>query len=186
MVSNPSIVANRLMRYVIVVSLGILIGTRGAFALQDNPESAILTRAAAAVRKAEPEWRFIRGILNAPPLMDEQLGAAAGGWYRSLDDPSTAVDVEVYRITTAEAAAGWLYREAHGDVHKGWIVTPYELGDGANMATLVDPSQPTQYGLAVRKGRFLARIHGRSIGTVDRFAQFLLAEMLSMSNRQDR
>jgi hypothetical protein len=38
------------MRYGIVVSLAILIGTRGASALQDNPESAILSRAATAIQ----------------------------------------------------------------------------------------------------------------------------------------
>jgi hypothetical protein len=71
---------NRPTRCRIVVSVAILIAARGAFALQDNAESAILTRAAAAVRKAEPQWRFIPVILNGPRLMDEQLGVVAGLW----------------------------------------------------------------------------------------------------------
>jgi hypothetical protein len=150
------------MRHAIVVSLAILIGTRGASALQDNPESAILRRAASAVQKAEPMWWFIRAILNGPPLMDEQLGAAAGAWYRSLDDPSTVVNVEIYRISTTDASAVWLYRQAHGGVNKEWTVTSYELGDGA---------------LYFRKGRFLAHLGGRSKDSVEHFARILLAEM---------
>ena len=109
--------------------------------------------------------------------MDEQLGAAAGGWYLSLDDLSTGVSVMVFRISTAEAAAGFLVHEAHGGVAKGWTVTSYEMGDGANMATYVDGTLPTQYQMSIRKGRFLARIHGRSRDTVERFAQFVVAEM---------
>jgi hypothetical protein len=165
------------MRHAIVVSLAILIGTRGASALQDNPESAILRRAASAVQKAEPMWWFIGAILNGPPLMDEQLGAAAGAWYRSLDDPSTVVNVEIYRISTTDASAVWLYRQAHGGVNKEWTVTSYELGDGANMATYVGPLNPTQYGLYFRKGRFLAHLGGRSKDSVEHFARILLAEM---------
>jgi hypothetical protein len=168
---------DRPMRYGMIVSLAVLMAGGSASALQDNPESAILSRAATAVRKAEPAWRFISAIVNAPPLMAEQLGAAGGGWYRSPDDLSTGVNVVVYRISTPEAAAGWLYRRAHGEVATGWIVAPYDLGDGANMATLVDPSLPTTYNLSIRKGRYLAHIAGRSKDTVERFAQFVLAEM---------
>ena len=145
--------------------------------LQDRPESAILRRAAAAVREAEPKWRFVTAILNAPPLMAEQLGAAAGGWYHSLDDLSMGVTVRVHQISTGEAAAGFLYRQAHGEVHKGWIVTRYQLGDGANMATFVDPALPTTYNLTFRKGPFLAHLGGRSKESVEHFAEFVLAAM---------
>jgi hypothetical protein len=109
--------------------------------------------------------------------MDEQLGAAAGAWYRSLDDPSTSVSVIVYRISTTEAAAGWLYRQAHGGVTKDWTVTSYELGDGANMYAHVAPSLPTTYNLSFRKGRFLAHLGGHSRDNVEHLAHFVLAEM---------
>jgi hypothetical protein len=165
------------MRYGIVVSLAMLIGARGVTARQDNPESAILRRAESAVQRAEPGWGFLSHMLNAPPLMDEQLGAAAGGWYRSLDPVSTGVNVVIYRISTADAAAVWLDRQAHGDVAKEWTVTRYELGDGATMATYLGPLNPTQYGLWFRKGRFLATVSGRSKDSVEHFARILLAEM---------
>jgi hypothetical protein len=165
------------MRYGIVVSLGILIGIRGASALQDNPEGAILTRAVSAVHKAEPSWRFVSAILNVLPLMDEQLGAAGGGWYRSLDDLSTGVTVVIYRISTTDAAAVWLHRQAHDGVTKEWTVTSYELGDGANMATYVGSLNPTRYDLYFHKGRFLAHLGGRSKDSVEHFARILLAEM---------
>ena len=81
--------------------------------------------------------------------------------------------MEIYRISTTDAAAVWLYRQAHGGVNKEWTVTSYELGDGANMATYVGPINPTQYGLYFRKGRFLAHLGGRSKDSVEHFAQIL-------------
>ena len=87
------------------------------------------------------------------------------------------VTVRVHQISTVEAAAGFLYRQAHGEVHKGWIVTRYELGDGANMATFVDPALPTMYNLTFRKGPFLAHLGGRSKESVEHFAEFVLAAM---------
>jgi hypothetical protein len=164
-------------RFQIVVSLTLLVAARGASSPQDSPERAVVMRAAAAVRKAEPTWRFSSGILNLPALPDEILGAAAGRWFRSLNDPSMDVGVMVYRMSTPETAAGLLYRQAHAGEAKGWTVTSYELGDGANMATLVDPSQPMTYDLSIRKGAFIAHIKGSSKETVEHFAQFLLAGM---------
>jgi hypothetical protein len=111
------------MRYGIIVSLVALIAAPGTSALQDNPENAILRRAAAAVRKVEPEWRFATSLLNLPPPPDQQLGVAEGTWYKSLTDPSTSVTVRVERISTAEAAAGFLDRQPHGGMGKGWTVT---------------------------------------------------------------
>jgi hypothetical protein len=168
---------NRPLRYGIVVSLAVLVGARGVSARQDRPESLILRRAASAVKKAEPGWRFLSAFPNVPPLVDEQLGVAAGGWYRSLDDLSMGINVMIYRISTVDAAAGWLYRQTHGGVTKEWIVTSYELGDGATMATYVGPLNPTQYSLWFRKGRFLAKVDGRSKDSVEHFAQILLTEM---------
>ena len=158
---------------------------QGAPATQDSPENLILKRAAAASRKAAPEWRFISAIVNAPgPLMDEQLGVAAGSWlkswdestgswYRSLDE-STQIHVTIYTIATAEAADRWLNRRAHGEVAKGWTVETYDFADGATMATYPDPRGFTQYETAIRKGRFLVILSGRSKETIERFANIVI------------
>ena len=60
----------------------------------------------------------------------------------------------------------------------GLSVAGYKLGDGANMATYTDKYRGvTQYSIAVRKGKLLGGISGRSKETVERFAQFLVTEM---------
>jgi hypothetical protein len=59
------------------------------------PESAILRRAAAKVRNVEPAWHFVSAICNCPPLMDEQLGVAAGTWEQTGDGASVRKRYEV-------------------------------------------------------------------------------------------
>jgi hypothetical protein len=158
----------------VVLLIALVVTTQVASATQDSPENLILRRAVAASGKAEPEFRFVSAIVNAPgPLMDEQLGVAAGSWYKSLDE-STGVHVSIYTIATADAADRWLYRQAHSEVAKGWTVVTYEFGDGANMATSPDPRGFTQYQTAIRKGRFLVMLGGRSKETIERFANILI------------
>jgi hypothetical protein len=158
----------------VVSLLALIVAAQGVSATQDSPENLILARAVATSRRVEPEWRFTRSILNAPgPLMDEQLGVAGGSW-EWLSDSSTLVGVTVYTIATAEAATRWLYRQAHGEVAKGWTVVTYEAGDGANMSTYPDPRGFTQYETTIRKGRFLVTVSGRSQETIERFAKILV------------
>jgi hypothetical protein len=158
-----------------VVSLIALVVTiQSVSATQDSPESLILGRAVAAAQKAEPEWRFISGILNAPPLMDEELGAVAGSWTRSPDISLDDVNVQVYSVATAAAATRFLYRQAHGGVAKGWTVATYQAGDGANMSAVSDPRGFTQYQTTIRKGRVLVMVSGRSKETIERFANILI------------
>jgi hypothetical protein len=158
------------------VALVVLVATtQGVPATQDSPENLVVERAVAASRKSEPEWRFIPGILNSLGLlMDEQLGAAGGMWER-LPDESTSIFARVYAIATAESAARWMDRQAHGKAPKGWTVLTYEAGDGATMSTCPDPRGFTQYEATIRKGRFLVLTSGRSKKNVELFANILVA-----------
>jgi hypothetical protein len=110
--------------------------------------------------------------------MPEQLGVAVGTLNRSLNGSSDHISMDVYSIATAEAAARWIYGQAHGNVAKGWSVADYKLGDDATMATYFDTSRGlSYYTITIRKGRFLASINGHSKDAVERFAQFLVTEM---------
>lgn len=180
-----------MMRYLVIVSLVMLLSIvsvvvpftfpiRSTPAVQDNRhEQLILARAAAAIQNAEPEWRYITGICNCVSAFTrEQVGVATGTWYRSLNGSSDHINVTLYGIATAGAAARLIYGETHGHHGKGWSVTSYKLGDGANMATYLDTYRGvTQYSITVRKERFLASISGQSRDAVERFAQFLVREM---------
>lgn len=158
---------------IIVMSIALVGATARLTAPQDRPENRIIRHAIAASQRTNPEWQFVPAIMNVAPLMVEQVGVAGGLWELS-SDPSTRVSVIVYTVTTVEAAASWLYRQAHGEVAKGWTVVPYEAGDGANLSTYPDPRGFTQYQAAIRKNRFLLTVSGRSKEIVDRFGQILL------------
>ena len=174
------------MRYGIIVSLVVLLTIvsvvvpftfpiRSTPAAQDNRiEQLILARTAAAIHKAEPEWRYIGGICNCL-FSREQLGVAAGAWHRSLNGSSDHISMDVYGVATAGAAAR-IYRETHGNHGKGWSGTSYKLGDGAHM-TAYSYRDVAQYSMTVWKGRFLASISGQSKEAVERFAPFLVTEM---------
>src|SRR5262245_40825118 len=147
------------MRYGIIVSLVVLLTIvsvvvpfafpiRSTPAVQDNRhEQLILSRAAAAIHNAEPEWQYITGICDCVSAFTrEQLGVATGTWYRSLNGSSDHINVTLYGYSTAGIAARLIYRETHRNYGKGWSVTSYKLGDGANMATYLDTSRGvTQY-----------------------------------------
>src|SRR5262245_22772089 len=180
------------MRYGIIVSLVVLLTIvsvvvpltfpfhKVAPTMQDNRhEQLILARVAAAIHNAEPDWQYIPGICNCVSAFTrEQLGVATGIWHRSLNGSSDHINLTLYGYATAGTAARLIYRETHRDYGKGWSVTNYKLGDGANMATYLDTYRGvTQYSIAVQKGRFLASISGQSRELVERFAQFLLTEM---------
>ena len=179
------------MRYVIIVSLVVLLTIvsvvvpltfpiRSTPAVQDNrQEQSILVRAVAAIHNAEPEWQYIASVCNCvSALTREQIGGAFGIWVRSLNVSSDHISVGVYGVATAGAAARLIYRETHRNYGKGWSVTSYMLGDGANMAAYLDTYRGvTQYSITVRKGRFLASISGQSKEALERFAPFLVTEM---------
>jgi hypothetical protein len=177
------------MRYAIIVSLVVLLTIvsvvvpftfpiRSTPAVQDNRhEQLVLSRAAAAIHNAEPEWQYIPAICNCL-FSREQLGVAGGTWFRSLNGSSDHISVDVFGVATAGAAARLIYRETHRNYGKGWSVTSYKLGDGANMVTYLDTYRGvTQYIMTVQKARFLASISGRSKEAVERFAPFLVTEM---------
>jgi len=177
------------MRYGIIVSLVVLLTIvsvvvpftfpiRPTPAVQDNRhEQLILSRAAAAIHNAEPEWQYIPAICNCL-FSREQLGVAGGTWFRSLNGSSDHISVDVFGVATAGAAARLIYGRTHRNYGKGWSVTSYKLGDDANMATYLDAYRGlTQYSVTVRKGRFLAMLNGQSKDAVERFAQYLVTEM---------
>jgi hypothetical protein len=158
---------NQLLQTIVTVAL---VGAAPLAAPQDRSENRIIRRASAASQRTNPEWQFVPAVMNVGPLVAEQEGVA-GGFWELLSDSSTRVSVVVYTVATAEAAASWLYRQAHGEVAKGWTVVPYDAGDGANLSTYPDPRGFTQYQAAIRKSRFLLTVSGRSKEIVDRFAQ---------------
>ena len=104
--------------------------------------------------------------------MDEQLGVAAGHWYKL----GGGVIAWIYRIATEEAAESWVLRLGHGLDVKGLKIQPYGLGDRATIATYVNP-RFTQYVLWIRKGRFLFKLDSVSKEHIEQFAKSLIASI---------
>jgi hypothetical protein len=150
----------------------LVITTQGPSATQESLEQAILSRAVASIRNAEPEWQFAAVVVNAGPIMDEQLGVAAGHWYKVVE--AGGVIAWIYRIATEEAAESWVLQLGHGLDVKGLKIQPYGLGDRAIIATYVN-SRFTQHVLWIRKGKFLVKLDSVSKEHIEQFAKSLIA-----------
>jgi hypothetical protein len=118
-------------------------------------------------------------MITAPgKLIDEELDVSGGGWHRADTGLAQGVHVMVYRFATEKAAAQVILGQPRGALAPGWAVTPYDLGDGGNIASYRDNYRNViQYSLSFRKGRFLAILTGRSRPDVERFARLVLAAM---------
>jgi hypothetical protein len=188
------VVACLLRTVMSLVAFGVT--THGASATQDLPEDLIFRRAVAASQEAQPEWRFTRTIVKASPLMDEQLGVAAGSWIKASDewvrdrlkstDEPMWVYVRVYTIATEEAADRWLFRNVPGGVGRGRNVEPYEIGDRATMATYAGPKGITQYETWFRKGRFLVTLKSRSKENIETFAKIVIAAISDAAAEREK
>src|SRR5215813_4631011 len=125
------------MRYGIIVSLVVLLTIVSvvvpfAFPIRSTPrvednrhEQLILSRAAAAIHNAEPEWQYIAAICNCVSAFTrEQLGVATGIWHRSLNGTSDHISVDVHGYATAGTAGRLIYRETHRNYGKGGVLPP--------------------------------------------------------------
>lgn len=145
----------------------------------ESPERQILARAVRALRDADPEWEYSFSFCTCTLEIEELVGVAIGTWRRRpvVAPSSEAVTVSVYTLATTEAAARWIDAQRRGTkVAKGWTITPYRLGDGANMDRYIQKDY-VQYTLTVRKGRFIAAITAKSKDLAETFARLLLREM---------
>ena len=106
--------------------------------------------------------------------MDEQLGVAAGRWYKVGE--AGGVIAWIYRIATEEAAESRVLQVGHAAESrvKGLKIQPYGLGDRAIIATYVNP-RFTQHVLWIRKGKFLVKLDSASKEHIEQFAKSLIA-----------
>src|SRR5262245_18530604 len=102
------------MRYGIIVSLVVFLTIVSvvvpfAFSIRSTPrvednrhEELILSRVAAVIHNAEPEWQYIVALCNCVSAFTwEQLGVAIGIWHRSLNGTSDRISVDVHGYATA-------------------------------------------------------------------------------------
>jgi hypothetical protein len=149
-------------------------------AAEYEPAYALLDRAAAALRGAEPEWEFIHATtMNVPKLLDEELGVAGGSWRRTGEHGEDVhVSVMLHRVSTEQAIARWMSDNLRRVRNDRWVLSPYNLGDRGTLAIMDDTyRQVTWYQLSFQRGRFLASVNGQSKGDVERLARYVLAEM---------
>jgi len=129
---------------------------------------AILRRAAAAIVKVEPAWRFRESVCDCNPVLDE-IQAVVGTW----EQRNAGVVVLLHTSKSVDSASRWM-NEAAGDRLlrlPEWTVAKYELAEGAYLGTYRNSER---YDLTFRKGRVIAGIGSKSKSDIERFAKYIL------------
>jgi len=131
--------------------------------------NAILRRAAAAIMKVEPAWRFSAGVCDCNPVLDE-IEAVVGTWEQS----NAGVIVRLHTSKTVDSASRWTNQAARDRLLRlpDWTVAKYELADGAYLGT---SRNGERYDLTFRKGRVIAIVASKRKSDIERFARYILA-----------
>lgn len=149
---------------------------------QGSADSEVIRRLADSAPVLEPYWRYVGGVCSCPPLLDEQLGVSVASFERKRDRGGLElVEIEVYSVSSTEAASRWIRRFGDGSTPADWRIKPYRLGDEAFLATSPDGKS---LGLTIRTGSLLIQVHGESLGSVERFARHVLT--MSSGMQADR
>ena len=142
-------------------------------AFQEPADSQVMRRLADSSPISEPHWRYIGGVCSSPPLLDEQLGVSVAMFERKRDrGQPELVEIEIYSVSSAEAASRWIRVLGDGSTGTDWRIAPYQLGDEAFVATSPDGKS---FGLTIRAETLLIRVQGESLPSVERFARHVLA-----------
>lgn len=157
---------------VVVICISVIAGgshVSGSMqAAQVARGDAILRRAAAAIVKVEPAWRFRAGVCDCNPVLDE-IQAVVGTWEQS----NAAVAVLLHTSKSVDSASRWMNEAARDRLVRlpEWTVATFELAEGAYLGTYRNGER---YDLTFRKGRVIAGIGSKSKSDIERFAKYIL------------
>jgi hypothetical protein len=151
----------RIVRCLLVIVCATL------FASADVP---LVQRVEDAIRAAEPGWRCIHAVLNAPKpeVASEKLLVASVWEHTSENGKRESVDLNIFQVDSRNDAKMSLNSVRDGKVPEGWKVKPYSIGDEAYLATF---RNGIRYAIDFRKGTTIVRVRSDSIWLADRFAK---------------
>ena len=121
---------HRLQPVILAVLISAFAGRTGA--MQIPVMAPLTTRLAREIKHKEPSWRYTAGWCTCPPLVSGQLSHDVDSWERKdREGNRELLDMDIYKISTAEEASEWIRRFGRGDFGKGCEVEKYQLGDEA-------------------------------------------------------
>ena len=159
---------------VVAICISVIAGSSNVSgsmpATQVGRGDAILRRAAADIKKAEPAWRFSAGVCDCDPVRDE-IEAVVGTWEQSK---GVMVVLGLQTSKTVDSASRWMNQAARERLLPlpDWTVTKYELADGAYLGT---HRNGERYDLSFRKVRVIAIMASKSKSDIERFAKYVIA-----------
>jgi hypothetical protein len=155
----------------LIVGLAVALTCEPPTAAVEQPAhgEAILRRAAAAIKKVEPVWRFGAGVCDCNPVLDE-IEAVVGTWEQSNAD----VAVLLHTSKSVDSASRWMSQAAQSRLLRlsDWTVATYALADGAYLGTYQNGKV---YDLTFRKGRLIVGMGSKGKADIERFAKYVVA-----------
>jgi hypothetical protein len=93
---------------------------------------AILRRAAAAIVKVEPAWRFRAGVCDCNPVLDE-IQPVVG----TREQSNAAVAVLLHTSKSVDSASRWMNEAARDRLVRlpEWTFAKFELAEGTYLGT---------------------------------------------------
>lgn len=129
-----------------------------------------------AIRAAEPGWRCIHAVLNAPPpdVPSEKRLVASVWEHTSKAGRRESVHMLISQVASPADGKLSLESVSDGKVAPGWKVKPYSLGDEGYLSTFRNGSR---YEIHFRKDTVVIRVSSDSIRLAERFARYAEAQI---------
>ena len=153
-----------------LLTLLVLIAAVGVHA-----EEPLATKIRNAIRSAEPRWRCVNGILNAPlSVPSEKRLVVTSCDYTSETGTRQDVGLHVFEVDSLADAKMSLSPLREGKVAKGWKIRKFELGDEGYSATYTNGRR---FEIHFRKGTIVVNVSSNSLQRAERFAHLILVQL---------
>jgi hypothetical protein len=134
-------------------------------------EAPVVQRIEDAIRAAEPGWRCIHAVLNAPPpdVPSERRLVASVWEHTSKVGNRQSVHMLISQVDSRNDAQISLNSMRDGKVAPGWKVKPYRIGDEAYLGTF---RNGRRYEIHFRKNTVIVRVSSDSMRLAEKFAKY--------------
>ena len=151
---------------------------------QVRPLARLTPKIARSVKRKEPQWRYLMGFCECPPLLPSQLADDFAEWERKrANGTQERVAMQIYTIASRTEAIDFMKNFASGRYQGHSRMNKYQLGDEAFLldysAVNIDPNANLKNPITlwIRRDNFVLNIDGELPGTVIRFARYALANL---------
>lgn len=158
------------MRRLLLAQLVLMVATVGVRA-----EEPLATKIHNAIQSAEPRWRCVNGVRNAPLIVpSERLVVESRCDYTSPSGARNDVGTYVFCVDSLTDARMSLRPLRDAKVATGWKTRKLKLGDEGYSATYRNGER---FEIHFRKGTVVVNLSSNSFQDAERFAHFTLAQL---------